>query len=99
MNDKNVYQGFHPSIAVPYLEGRVIEFKNGDGVWKGVYPYEEPSDLNRVSNPDYLFRVKPKETVLYLCIDESLGHKVDLPFCNTKATLVNGELTNLEILK
>jgi hypothetical protein len=103
MNDKSIYQGFHPNIAVPYLEGRVIEFKNVKSGWRPdwevVYPYEEPSDLIRVSNSDYLFRVKVEEAVRYLYIDESLGHNVDLPFCNTKATFVNGELTNLEILK
>jgi hypothetical protein len=103
MNDNNIYQGFHPSIAVPYLEGKVIEFKNARSGsypdWEVVYPYEEPSDLIRVSNSDYLFRVKVEETVRYLCIDESLVHKVKLPFCNTKATFVNGELANLEILK
>jgi hypothetical protein len=105
-DDEGVQQGFHCDIAVPYLEGRTIEFKSASSDcaniypdWDVVHPYEQPSDLVRISNPDYLFRVKAEETVRHLCITESLGYETNIPFCNTKATFVNGELTNLEILK
>ena len=49
-------------IAEAYLKGEVIEYKistNAD--WIKVCPYERPSDLWRISNNNYQFRIAPKK--------------------------------------
>lgn len=50
-------------ILKAYLAGDTIEYShdsNADdsSVWEEVFPYQEPDDIYRLSNPDYSFRIK-----------------------------------------
>ena len=59
-------------IAEAYLNGEVIEYKistNAD--WIKVCPYKRPSDLWRISNSNYNFRIAPKKKRYTLVMTES----------------------------
>lgn len=54
---RQTYTGNTPELYVMYAQGNPIEYTHcGLDTWVPVAPYEDPSDLHRVSNKGYLFR-------------------------------------------
>lgn len=50
-------------LAMQYLNGETIQVKGCPGYeneWCDVVPYNQPTDIYRLSNPLYQFRIKPE---------------------------------------
>lgn len=50
-------------LLMAYLSGRPVEYSLiGYDTWFFVLPFQEPSDVARLSNKKYKFRIKPENT-------------------------------------
>ena len=60
-----IYKGGDSDLIFEYLSGSQIQFrKNNDDNWEDLtMTYKEASDVYRVSNVNYQFRVKPEEVI------------------------------------
>jgi len=98
---EDTYKGFNTYIVKEYLKGNPIEFSSNQGKsWDTVYRYEEPSDVHRVSNEDYWFRVKQKETVKYLTIPEVCsGSFIQEDHHNLEVTYINNQPVKVKLIK
>ncbi len=97
---ENTYKGFNVSIVKEYLNNSTIEFSFDQGKsWFDVYQYEEPSDVHRVSNEDYWFRVKQTETVKYMTIPEVCsGSNIQKDHHNLEVTYINNQPVKVELI-
>jgi len=96
MNTENlplgVYRGFSVVIASEFISGADIEYSHNSGTtWLKIPEYNPQSknDIYRVSNSNYLFRVKKKETVRYMYLNTSMGEEKDSGYNNAVVTFDN----------
>ncbi len=93
MNTENlplgVYRGFSVVIASEFISGADIEYSCNEGnTWLKIPEYNPQSknDIYRVSNSEFLFRVKKKETVRYVYLNTTMGYPEDFPESNAVVT-------------
>jgi len=64
-------QGFNYEIAREYLKGKTIEFSKPPYIdWTPVMPYDEPEDIVRISNEQYMFRAVQKSITMCIAWDD-----------------------------
>lgn len=106
------WQGFNVHIVAAWLRGETIQYKGATSEyqWRNIPAYNGGEvDIYRVSNPDYLFRVKPPEEFvveeavdLSSCRTEALWDHIDHSKGNNNLRLTfnqEGELTKAEVIK
>jgi hypothetical protein len=63
-SERDTYPGGNPELMSKYLLGIPIQFQDNNQNWINVVPYTEPEDIYRVSNTEYLHRIKPKDPIV-----------------------------------
>jgi len=64
--DKKIFNANNPQLIEAYQSGKTVEYLNtfeSPLVWKEVYPYTDSSDLPRLSNESFIFRIQPESSV------------------------------------
>jgi hypothetical protein len=60
---EKTYAGNTPELIELYLENQPIQWLSKGKGWVDIPPYEKPSDIYRVSNKNYTFRLKPEKVI------------------------------------
>jgi hypothetical protein len=96
---KGTYKGLNVNIVQQYIEGKTVEFSKDLGTsWETVINYEKALNVYRVSNPDYLFRVKKEITERYMTILPNSGSVERAKHQNMKVTYSNNKPIKVELL-
>ena len=62
---EKTYRGNTPELYELFISGKQLQYQqNSEGKWRDIPEYNgKPNDVYRVGNPNYNFRVKPKDVI------------------------------------